>query len=464
MASSASDALRHAEAEELTRLRIESNISGYMGVVFHSSRLKPYQAKVKRGGETVSLGTFTTAEEAALCYARSPEAQVAVAAAAAPPPPPPMTAEEALRQAEAEGLTLQKSESSNTGYKGVNFKSDRRMPYLVKVKRGGKTVRLGSFLTAEEAALCYARSPEAQAVAVALLEPPPMTAEEALRQAEAEGLTLVRSSGSNTGYKGVRFVSGYQHGSKSKPYQAAVWRGKAVTLGTFATAEEAALCYARTPEARAAVAAAAAPPKPPPMTAEEALRQAEAEGLTLIKSEMNTSGYWGVANDSRSKTTPYLARVKRGGKDVQLAIFATAEEAALCVARTPEAQATVSAAAAPPAPPPMPAEEALRQAEVEGLTLIRAEGSSSTDYKGVGFRSGKMHTISPYKANVRRDGKQAHVGYFATAEEAALVLARTPEARAQVADEAGHEAHFDVVEGILFASAPSSNGKRQRVK
>ena len=77
MASSASDALRHAEAEELTRLRIESNISGYMGVVFHSSRLKPYQAKVKRGGKTATLGYFATAEEAALVFARDAAAQAA---------------------------------------------------------------------------------------------------------------------------------------------------------------------------------------------------------------------------------------------------------------------------------------------------------------------------------------------------------------------------------------------------
>tara|TARA_B110001452_G_scaffold174112_1_gene145919 strand:- start:399 stop:518 length:120 start_codon:yes stop_codon:yes gene_type:complete len=32
-----------------------------------------------------------------------------------------LTAEEALRQAEAEGLTLLKSESSNTGYRNVSF-------------------------------------------------------------------------------------------------------------------------------------------------------------------------------------------------------------------------------------------------------------------------------------------------------------------------------------------------------
>ena len=77
-------------------------------------------------------------------------------------------------------------------------------------------------------------------------EPPPLTAEEAVRQAEAAGLTLLRSGSHSTGYKGVSF-----HCScKNKPYQAKVWRGgKDVYLGCFETPEEAALSYARTPEA-----------------------------------------------------------------------------------------------------------------------------------------------------------------------------------------------------------------------
>ena len=166
------------------------------------------------------------------------------------------------------------------------------------------------------------------------------SAEAALRQAEAEGLTLLRSESSSTGYKGVGFTGS----GRSKPYQAQVRRGgKTVHLGIFATAEEAALCYARTPEAQTA---AAAPPAPPPLTAEEAVRQAETEGLTLRRSEKSSTGYKGVAFDSRLKSKPYQAQQRRGGKDVYLGRFATAEEAALCYARTPEAQA------AAPKPPP----------------------------------------------------------------------------------------------------------------
>jgi len=255
-----------------------------------------------------------------------------------------MTAEEAVRQAEAEGLTLLRSERSNSGYMGVVFSSSiKGKPYKAQLRRGGRQVNLGQFATAEEAALCQARTPEAQAAAAAPPEPPPITAEKAVRQAEAEGLTLLRSESGNSGYKGVTF----NRSKKSKPYQAQLRRGgKDVHLGRFVTAEEAALCYARTPEAQAAAAAAqaaaAAPPAPPPMTAEEALRLAKAEGLTLLRSESGSTGYKGVAVNCSRHSKPYKAEVRRGGKLVYLGSFTTAEEAALRYARTPEAQAVAT--------------------------------------------------------------------------------------------------------------------------
>ena len=171
--SSAKAALRQAEAEGLTLLRSASSITGYQYVSFNSaSRNKPYKAQAQRDGKQVTLGYFATAEEAALCYARSPEAQAAVAAAAAPPAPPPMTAEEALRQAEAEGLTLLRADGNSTGFKGVFFKSGRPKPYQAQMRRGGEKVNLGGFATAEEAALAFARDSAAQAAA----SQPPATA------------------------------------------------------------------------------------------------------------------------------------------------------------------------------------------------------------------------------------------------------------------------------------------------
>ena len=70
--------------------------------------------------------------------------------------------------------------------------------------------------------------------------------------------------------------------------------------------------------------------------------------LTLLVAD-NTTGYFGVYLTSPGKPKPYEAEVWRGGKHVGLGYFATAKEAALCVARTPEGQAAAAewAAAAP---------------------------------------------------------------------------------------------------------------------
>ena len=424
-------ALRQADAEGLTLLKSEDNSTGYKCVCKSSHKSKLYQAQVWRGGKTVTLGYFATAEEAALSIARTPEAQ---AAAAAPPEPPPLTVDEALRQAETEGLTLLQAESTVSGYKGVFFdSSNRSKPYLARVQRGGKPKYVGSFVTAEEAALCVARTPEARAAAAAAAAPPPpppLTVEEALQQAEAEGLTLLRSESSNSGFKCVRFKSG----NRMKPYKAELRRGgQDVTLGLFATAEEAALCYARTPEAQAAVvAAAAAPPEPPPMTAEEALRQAETEGLTLLKSD-NATGFKGVCFKS-GKSKPYQAKVKRGGMQVHLGYYATPEEAALSIARTPESQA--AAAARVPERPPLTVEEVLRQVETEGLALLRSEDAIS-GFRGVTVNSSRnraklsdFNKSKPYEAKVYCGGKAVYLGIFATAEEAALHVARASAAQA----------------------------------
>merc|ERR1740139_1441541 len=108
-----------------------------------------------------------------------------------------------------------------------------------------------------------------------------------------------------------------------------------VHLGYFATAEEAALCVARTPEGKAAAKRAAAAP---PLTSEEALQQAQAEELALVVAD-SKAGYFGVRLNKPGQPKPYRAQVSRGGKMVSLGNFATAEEAALCVARSPEGRA-----------------------------------------------------------------------------------------------------------------------------
>ena len=97
----------------------------------------------------------------------------------------------------------------------------------------------------------------------------------------------------------------------------------AVHSACSATAEEAALHVARTPEAADRVAL-----PPSSLTAAEAVALAEAEGLTLARTDDNQSGFRNVSVDSGNKARPYHARVRRDGKSVHLGCFATAEEAA----------------------------------------------------------------------------------------------------------------------------------------
>ena len=73
-----------------------------------------------------------------------------------------------------------------------------------------------------------------------------------------------------------------------------------------------------------------------PLTSEEARQQAQAEGLTLRAVADNKAGYFGVSLNNPDCPKPYQAHVRRGGKLVHLGYFATAEEAALSVARSPE--------------------------------------------------------------------------------------------------------------------------------
>ena len=74
---------------------------------------------------------------------------------------------------------------------------------------------------------------------------------------------------------------------------------------------------------------------------EETRQQAEAEGLTLVVAK-NSTGYFRVYLNKPGQPKPYLAKVRRGGKTVYLGSFTTAEEAALCVARTPEGKAAAA--------------------------------------------------------------------------------------------------------------------------
>ena len=117
------------------------------------------------------------------------------------------------------------------------------------------------------------------------------------------------------------------------------------------------------------------------MTSEEARQQAQAEGLMLLVAD-NKAGYFCVYLRAKpGKPNLYQARVWRGGEGVTLGYFANAEEAALCVARSPEGRAAAEQAAAAPTPcikeegvvPPMPP-DAFVKVEV---VVKEEEGSDS---------------------------------------------------------------------------------------
>ena len=121
------------------------------------------------------------------------------------------------RAASSEGVMLIPAitKRNTTGYKNVTY-NRREKKFKAEVNAGGKSVFLGSFDTAEEAATAYAQSEYGRADAAKLLQPRPAptpAGAEAIRQAEREGLTLTASSSSNTGYKGVCYRP-KQQGSK----------------------------------------------------------------------------------------------------------------------------------------------------------------------------------------------------------------------------------------------------------
>jgi len=205
----------------------------------------------------------------------------------------------------------------------------------------------------------------------------PMSAEDALATAEREGLIMPRAE-SKTGFRGVTHVTG----KKARPFQAWVCRdGKLERLGRFATPEEAALCRARTPEGKKAANRSARGGKsgPVPMTVEEAEAQAEAaeaqaeaEGLTLQRSE-NQTGYVGVYVNTSNKVKPFEARVRRGGQRVFIGHFATAEEAALEVARVVADEPEGKKKRAPPKK-----KQKVAELEGEGVVAALTDASSSS--------------------------------------------------------------------------------------
>ncbi len=118
-----------ARSDEVAR----SAVPHYYGVskLGRKNRTKPYQAQYYAGGKRRYLGTFSTAEEAALRVAALPKALL--------------------------------SDRNSTGYYGVSLRTDAHRtakPFQAAVHRGGYMTYIGSYATPEEAALAVASSAE----------------------------------------------------------------------------------------------------------------------------------------------------------------------------------------------------------------------------------------------------------------------------------------------------------------
>ena len=152
----------------------KNSTTGYKNVSYIRGK-KKFEAQVQDGGTRLHLGYFNTAEEAATAYARSEYGRADAAKLLQPRPAPTPAGAEAIRQAEREGLALTASSSSNTGYKGVCYRPKQQgsQKYELKVRDGGKQVRLGLFATAEEAALFYARREAGRDTSDLTAPPPP---------------------------------------------------------------------------------------------------------------------------------------------------------------------------------------------------------------------------------------------------------------------------------------------------
>ena len=122
--------------------------------------------------------------------------------------------------------------------------------------------------------------------------------------------------------------------------------------------------------------------------------QAEAEGLTLLEAD-NKAGYFGVYHNKPGQPKPYQAQVWRGGKQVHLGIFVTAEEAALCVARSPEGQAAARKAAA--------SEEGNATAMPSGA-ILKEEGAVPPMPPGAFVKEEEITPPMPLGALIKEEG------------------------------------------------------------
>ena len=301
-----------AESEGIALHLGVNGSTGYVGVTAQRGRfLARYRSK--------SLGAFDTAVEAAVAYARAAgppagseegkaqkEAEAAAAAAREAALAAQLQAE--VLDVDDDQLELWTSKTAASGYLGV---VEQRGTFVARYgQTRGNDNNLGTFGTAREAAVAYARARlKAEAAGRAAILELERSYEARGMATEVDGLKLHLSVNNVTGYTGIRpsHVQG---------------KFKADSGGTklgcmFDTAVDAAVAYARH-----LAAEKSSPPKPAKRKADEAAPapaadgDADADGSPRIKLKfLKSSGEWSRGSRAAPAPLPVPAAVPPAADD-----------------------------------------------------------------------------------------------------------------------------------------------------
>lgn len=378
----ADELVRQEEAQGLVMARCQ-NESGFKGVFKDkSSSLRSWRVVMPASKEKPG---FATKEEAAIYYAKTAEGRHST------DPEKRRQAEEqrneemerergaqrvaALAKASELGVELLRSENE-AGYLGVTRAGEtgatHRLPWKVQLSNDTPAK---CFATPEEASLWYMQTDQGMAAArkAANRRVPSRSLEETEAIARESGVDLLTADNAS----GYLCVVKNEH--CVRPYQVQVHiNGMQQRLPEyFEHPWEAALHFRLMREGEEA-ARKRQQANAPLMNEEEAESQAASKNLTLVRAmdEKHPTGFVGVIYNSTCPNRPYVAQLKRNGQYKKSPRTPSKFEAALFYAEMlgPEESNAAAAKHVQEAQPSMSAQEALRLAAEERLTLRSKDG------------------------------------------------------------------------------------------